>query len=321
EWYADAHKVFWPYRPGAFISGPLANLHAILNRDTIRATLLHPSYPAGKELQSALRNNLLATGVLNPGDEEIGFFRKLMLIVDNVAPFTVPSLGDFRVKKADIALIKAVDAMFTGDGLLDTLSKYGINLKAGDDFNDLQFAMNSSNHYTPSVLSPVSSFIKRRTRLGKLFTASLFGDDRAADNLVRELAAGYEEFSDGFKKSLFKVVTGRRGKPKGLPEVYDTQGLHTAYYALWLEFESNYEKYPPFREDPVPDPQAPRAKQPKWRNTTYRDFSHLPTYKELFGDLWTAFAPSFDDLGIQCNADRQASFTTTNTNIGLLNQQ
>lgn len=142
--------------------------------------------------------------------------------------------------------------------------------------------------YVELAQNLTGAYLGNRTSglIGNTYTSIIF--DKLSKSKIR--------FSPSFKDALFNVVIERKQKEINLPYIYSTDGIYTAFYKLITKY--SLEKVPTETEYRKEISNFSRDVQ-----GLYPDLL-LPTYYQLFEDIWEEFAPTFDDLGLDYVDDR-----------------
>lgn len=269
----DAYTIFWPVDRNSKYVDPRnisrVDIFGLLNNDTLRAALFTRELDSDEELLKALLGVSLVTGRVITQDETISEFDQIQYNLGQILNEGIFGLDDtdpttIRVFNVVVKRLRehlVIDADPEGQEriIVDFASKI-VNGFIGDRANVLDFSSETGE-------------------------------------VIQALASSRIRFSESFLDALFDVIVKRPSTPSGAPEVFNSDGLHSAYFKLITSYT--------FAEDsPVNDPENRTATrdfyklQSSYFKRSVFDDIPLPTYAELFGNDWRDYAPTYDDLGI-----------------------
>jgi hypothetical protein len=308
-WEARAWRVFWPIGNSRHLTNVITSNNGVVNRDSFRAALLSKVFDKDIRLASALQKAPLFATVVR-GETPMGLFDKLLYALSKESNiFSPPDLKSPNNRANALVaseVLRAVDRMFEGN---QDLGKMAAAIKA----LDVDAIRNASLGLDEEQRTKIT--------IARDVLEGLAGYPREIGSVILQLATNKDmNFSRDFKLALFDVMTRRPKVPRMLPHVYSQEGLFAAYTAFYGEYKFQREQYPGFGSASA-GANNTRHNKPAWRTTTYRDFAFLPTYKDLFGDDWLEFAPTFDDLGLQYFHDRDITKSTSGQSLSSLQEQ
>lgn len=277
----SSFQSFWPVDTNYaydLLSFNYTSTFGYLNSDTLKATLLSNSLDdseGGNKLRRLIQNHWQASGA----------FR-----VDTTAP-----KGWTRYRINAEALWDSINGNISSDFLSDTEGPnvYTEIQKTIEDYL-LNRVINSSNLSEQEI-----NLIKLAA--GKL-VVGFFGDyERLLDfssntgEVVAFLSKQKFEFREVFLRSLFSVIVERAPQPRFLEHTYSNDGIQEAFFKLIVDYKESQSLLDELQDvgrDPIY-----QNKSLLFKKSNFQDIP-LPTYRELFGDDWETFAPTYDDLGI-----------------------
>lgn len=269
----ESYRLFWPIETNLLRIKEESGF-GIINIDTLRALLLHPTVDTDGALKSALLKSKLATGAVAIG-------------ASNRVKFLDKAVTEWEVFKA----------------IFD-----GVNLEDPEIANIRKAILDIS----PRLFS-IRDY-PTHERFSDYLTIGLLGDrtnglllTKSATGLVlKELSVSNFELTHVCKEALFDIVIKRDRKNPYLPYIYSTDGIYSGFYKLISAYSLDSDTVlsdPDARREEIRD-----ANRNNKVDSVYPDLL-LPTYVELYGpDRWTEFAPSLDDLGVD-HYDDQTSKT------------
>ena len=313
EWEDAAWRIFWPLSSDHTFT---AHGNAILNRDVFRAALLSKQFDKEGVLKRALIQDPIFSGKLRSTQSVsgyTGFKLGLRHIIAPVAAYEAyqalrtPDIGDGRVTNSASAIVQAIDRIFSSGGggaLWDSLT--GTTL--ADALTDRK---------DPTIIARILDTAEKnndlRLRVINSILSAIAGSPENMDDLFLDMAtSGNMKFSEDFKKGIFNAIIRRNKPPSQLPHLWDQQGLMQGFSMLYREYRLNRYDYPGYKKEELTNGGMSHLNK-TWRHSTYRDFSFLPSYIDLFGgdaqvlgprgpmtliDNWKRFCPTFDDLGV-----------------------
>lgn len=272
-------NTFWPIEKG-YTELKDESSFGILNIDTFRATILEldsEKFGGNDRLREALYKSPLSSGALfanrRPSFIDITSqnFSFLMnsLLGDEVA--RNPDAADIYKEVLNIVTTR-VFANLPSNGLLDP----------------------SQGELRDNIIKNFSGLIT----IGFIGdrTTGLFINNSTTGKAITEIVKSDPslQFHDQFKEALLNVLVQRRPKPKGLPYIYSTDGIYSAFFKLILSYSLEKDKKEDLESDKT---DILRRNVNRGRESVYPDLL-LPTYRQLYDSRWEEFAPTIEDLGI-----------------------
>lgn len=213
-------------------------------------------------------------------------------------------------------LIRALVKTPLASGVIKQHGEYGFWDKIKAAYNNNTFAFNTPAIDSSEIANAKEAIIRavdgmfairvpegeERDRLISLIAGALFGSTYAADAAIKMIASSNYSLSYNYREALFNVLTKRPKAPANIPHVYKSEGLYSGFQKLYYEYILSSEIYPGFKDSYILN--DPRRSDNTWRGPCFKDY-WLPTYNELFGSDWPAYAPTYDDVGIPAPFDRR----------------
>ena len=265
-------QLFWPIEKGIVNLKESSNF-SILNKDTLRAVFLDRKFDVNGTLRSALFEHPLATGQVI-ANRKITAWDKISynssILWQTIAGLDQDDPDTMRVFKAIKDLVLTSFLKVEADSETDT---------------DLDLISTELSIYLTEGFLGDSSGLNGRSSSAKLISR-IFSSEFA--------------FEQPFKDALFRVITERNGKPRGLPKVYSTDGVYASFYKLITAY--TLEKDSLLTAADIRQEYSSETKNIDGFSL-YPDLV-LPSYTELYGeDRWRDFAPTIEDLGIDTYND------------------
>ena len=288
----EAFSLFWPVEKGVTKLKPESTF-GLLNIDTIRAVLMYlddPSYSYGGigKLKLALIKSPLASGEL-VANRRINLIDKVAQNLNFLFNYNFGlEAQDENIKNIYSAVKEIVETKF-----FDTTDIDIAYTPEGDN----SFRVQEEEFLKKTKLDQLLTVCINGLTLGLLGdrTGGVFFNNSATGIVVNNISKSNVKFSANFKKALLRVLVERKAKTKGLPYIYSTDGLYSGFYKLILKYNLEKDKQPIAGKPDASD--IVRRNVNKGSASVYPDIL-LPTYRQLYGDRWTDFAPTVEDLGI-----------------------
>jgi hypothetical protein len=264
-------NTFWPIEKG-YTELKDESSFGILNIDTLRATILEldsDKFGGNNKLREALYKSPLSSGALFANRR--------------------PSFIDITSQNFSFLMNS-----FLGDEVATNPAARDIYKEVYDIVTNKVFANLPSGQSRDNIIKNFSGLIT----IGFLGdrTNGIFFNNSTTGKAITEIVKSNPslQFHDSFKQALLNVLVQRRPKPKGLPYIYSTDGVYSAFFKLILSYSLEKDK----TEDPASDKtDILRRNVNRGRESVYPDLL-LPTYRQLYESRWEEFAPTIEDLGI-----------------------
>lgn len=293
--FLSAFRVFWPTSRYKTSSRILETSNfGLLNRDTLRATLLSYELDSDGQLKKLLKNHLLVNqkvdaADINPDNPEAANLRRQLDAITRAkinSYFVSKSLFGFSIEEDPLAK----EILYR---IYDLLSESFIE----------NTSIGQSTQRDPTVLDRYNygdQFREKLIELAGKLTASYLGDrsqglfgNSDVGEVISDLAASDIQFSSKFLDALYDTIISRKAPSSEVPRVYDVEGLEAAFFKLIVDYKSS----PDYYNTPLNEELTNQEPKQYNKNYCYSDLI-LPSYFTLFGEAWREFAPTFSDYGI-----------------------
>lgn len=264
------YSLFWPIEKG-IVNLKKDSSFGILNGDTLRATLMSEYLDPNQNLKQALLKSALATGQV-VANRRLNILEKI-------------SLESGVLYKG----ITGVDAKGTEEAAIYAAIRNTVSNT---------FIIFEGNAQEREELIDKLTTALTVSYLGN--NLGTFGYTSATNSVLSDISKSKYKLHPTFVDALFNTIIDRKPKDKNLPYVYSTDGVYSAFYKLIT-------KYTLIKDSTITQDEARKELINSFGNkhsSNYPDLL-LPTYKELYGDLWEDFAPTIDDLGIDTYTDQR----------------
>lgn len=281
---ADMFKVFWPVRTNNTFIIDKSSLDGILNNDTLRATLLNSKIDTNGSLYHKIKDIDLVSGAILTGNAQPDFIKRFRL---NLKPFQEGIRGN---------------RLFDSDEANNAYEEILQHVK-----NDMFVKTEVTNSETiDNVQRQIATLLLKGYVGNSTGISTIFGGE-AVSQVIQLIIENDLEFSHNFQEALFDTITKRRKPSIDTPHLFSIDGINQAFLKLSIAYISYIDTHPNFEkaelnpsdlpsEDAEGDLKRTANSQIK-RSSVYQDLL-LPSYIDLYEDLWKQHAPTFSDLGI-----------------------
>lgn len=289
-----SYEAFWPLsKSGLFVN--TTESMGILNSDTLRAVFLDRSFDTGidevslsggtTKLVDALRESILATTQAYVGPNIPGIIPRSITTTQIIKEALV---GNDLTNPVEERIRKIIRGY---------LNKAIIIPQYMEDIRRMNVGVEVINgvRYSPLDAQRDKDLDLIADKLTRGYLGNfngLFDLSNETGEILQILNRSPYKFTSVFVEALFNVLIKRPGQPESLPYVYNTTGIHKAFFKLINEYllysdSSGESKY-----------NINKTTNKYYVRSTYPDLL-LPTYVGLYTpSLWTSYAPTYDDVGI-----------------------
>lgn len=243
----------------------------LLNRDTLRATILTLDRSESSKINVLLSNTVLGSGRIKL-NKPLDFITELKTNIE----YGQQIITGLKAKNPE--LIEIYEAIRT---------------------SIVPVIVSGAPEEFTSILALKLTYSLLGDYTGVLDISSESGE------AIQMIANSEYKIQHTFVKALTDVILTRPSTPLYLDNVFSPEGISTAFFKLIIAYNNVQQTlgdnfFPSIGRDPLSIKQRAAIK-----TSTYPDIP-LPTYEGLFGDRWKEFAPTFYDLGIpNITSDKQ----------------
>lgn len=285
----DAYETFWPVINGN-LDISYTEKFGILNRDTLKAVMLSRDYDVSERLAIALEGTPIISGKINLVNSKLpGILTRMRYGASNLLD-TLFGVGEDEYRAVYDIIKDLVESMFD-------LSDYTTTtIKGVKPFTTITIPSIYTTEEETLELSKIINYITRQMFIAMFgeYSNGLVPDlTNSSGEIVSRLAGSKLKFSKRFTDALFEVIVKRLdlGRPN-LQKIYSSEGIHAAFFKLIVKYSGDIDYIESSEKS-----ESSTSLNSYFNKTVYEDL-YLPKYKELYGDEWESFAPTYDDLGL-----------------------